>query len=140
MKKLVTLFIATLLASSVSAQPDKDWWACQFVKAVGMKWENGRWVETNFKLARPFVLISDGNEGLTLESAAKAMMMGAEGSAMITTCETGIAGDVWCMKVGDYLAFNTLTGQGGITKLYGATMHEDERDTPEVAAFECTKG
>ena len=139
MKKLVTLFIATLLASSVSAQPDKDWWACQFVKAVGMKWENGRWETANFKLGNPFVLMSDGNGGLTKESVAKAMA-GHEVFASITTCVPSPGGYVGCVQNGSHLFFNTETGKGGMSKLIGTTLNGEDRDTPVVEAFECAKG
>ena len=139
MKKLVTISIAMLLSASVSAQPDKDWWACQFVKSVGMKWENGRWNEEIFKLRPPFVLMSDGNGGLTKESVAKALS-GSESDANITTCEPSYGdGYVSCMMTGDHFEFRTKTGNGGISSLMGTTMQGDKRDTPVVMAFECTK-
>ena len=139
MKKLVTLFIATLLASSVSAQPDKDWWACQIVESVGMSWENGRWKATKFNLDPPFVLMSDGNGGLTEESVAKALTM-VEGAESVTTCLPPSIGKVTCVATGSTLFFHLKRGMGGISDLYGATSESDNRDTLAVDAFTCTKG
>lgn len=137
MKKLVTLFIATLLASSVSAQPDKDWWACQVVESAGLKWQNGRWVSTPFEHDPPFVLMSDGNGGLTEESVAKAATVYED----LTTClPPDIIGNVTCVATGQTLFFNTERGKGGISRLYGAVSETDNPDTLSIDPFTCTKG
>ena len=129
---------AMVLSTTAVAQPDKDWWACQVVHASGMAWENNRWVTKTFQEGSPFVLMSDGNELLTKESAAKAM--GTIGQ--FTECRKLYTSQITCNEgTGGFLYFNPDTSRGGMSTIFGAT-HADanSRDTVSVSAFECTKG
>ena len=139
MKKLITTFTATLLASSVSAQPDKDWWACQVVHVSGMNWENNQWVTRTFSNSTPFVLMSDGNGSLTKESASKLLdVSDREVKCKVSpykkrvTCADGFGGNAF---------FDTEAAKGGVSKIYGSvTVETDHRDSIFVKAFECVKG
>ena len=130
---------AMVLSTAAVAQPDKDWWACQVVHASGMNWANNQWVTRTFEEGSPFVLMSDGNGSLTMESVAKAMAMHGEPSWYV--CDARSRGQAWCRDyAGSSLYFDPKTGKGGISALLGATQSDTERATVTVDAFECTKG
>ena len=128
---------AMVLSTTAMAQPDKDWWACQVVHSSGMQWENNQWMTGTFQKDPPFVLMSDGNELLTKESAAKAM--GTFGQ--LTECRKLYTSQITCNQgTGGFLYFNPDTSRGGISNIFGAADAASNRDTVIVDAFECTKG
>ena len=141
LKQLITA-LAILLSTSAVAQPDKDWWACQYVESVGLIWENGQWERTGFKNRPPFVLMSDGNGLLTKESVAK-MFSNTSPAPSIVVCSSEITGHISCANpVGSSLFFNPYTANGGYSYTYGASQAQTDeiKDTVSVSAFECTKG
>jgi hypothetical protein len=137
MKRLIAV-AAMVLSTTAVAQPDKDWWACQVVHSSGMYWENNRWATTSFTEDSSFVLMSDGNELLTKESAAKAM--GSLGQ--FTECRKLYTSQITCTEGnGVSLYFDPDTSRGGRSTIFGATDADtNSRDTVSVDAFECTKG
>lgn len=136
MKNLITA-LAILLSTSAVAQPDKDWWACQYLESAGLQWKNGQWGVGRFQLESPFVLMSDGNGSLTEDSVSKPI----KAPVSLVECVDLQGGDIGCYDAsGGYLFFNTNTGRGGVSQMNGATSTSDNRDTVSVQAFECTKG
>ena len=138
-KKLVTA-LALLLSSTAIAQPDKDWWACQYVAAAGMDWEDGKWSALKLAPKEPFILMSDGKGSLNKTALLKVFDLHSED---YITCITSTLGNRF-VCVSDFaksLYFNTATSQGGVSILFGAGSDSpDYRDTVGVLAFECTKG
>lgn len=139
MAKSIMTFILTLSALTVSAQPDKDWWACHYVKVAVLAWLNETWEVREFEPRPPFVLMSDGNGGITNESAGKALGSPSD----LLTCEVSDGGLlVSCHGiVGEMMFFHQGSGRGGISGLFGAAMGSGPaRANPIVAAFECAEG
>ena len=140
MTKFITATLLILSAATSTAQPDKDWWACQFVESAGMEWDGRKWEVLPFNLPGPFTLISDGEGSLTRESAAKAMAM-AE-FARLVKCDEAFGGIAYCVGSGTtVLSFSLQEGLGTVAMLAGGTQPKGKRrDTPVIKVFECSQG
>ena len=141
MRKLIAV-AAMVLSTTAVAQPDKDWWACQVVHSSGMRWENNQWVTTTFQEDPPFVLMSDGNNSLTNESVAKAIDGASIFANHYTRQPNPYGGSrVTCdERTGTTLFFDFKRGKGAIGRKFGSVDTGNNRDTPTVDAFECSKG
>jgi hypothetical protein len=101
-------------------------------------WKDSNWELTRYKMQKPFVLISDGQGYLTLDSVSKA----ADVTAHFLSC-SGTAGLIHCQSkvTGDTLSFSPDNQSGVVTNTYGALMPDDgKRDTLHLRPFECAKG
>ena len=139
MRRWIVGAVIALSSVTATAQPDKDWWACQYTEGTGMSWEYDRWEVRSFKLERPFVLVSDGSGLLTVESVAKAF----DGEPSWYQCDDRSPGRVWCRDyVGSSLFFDPSTGNGGTSYLLSTITDSRSEDMDDVGvfAFECTKG
>ena len=139
MKTVVRAALICLLSLShvATSQPDKDWWACQYIESAGLYWEGNKWKVTRFNFDKPFVLVSDGYGSLTTDSVNKT-------TGHTYSCRTGSDGNINCQTkmVGMSLSFSPANQRGVMTKIYGAltTPDGEYRDTLSVAPFECAKG
>lgn len=133
---LVYLLTVPQLATS---QPDKEWWACQFVHDAGLYWEDNNWKVGSYKMGKPFVLISDGQGSLTIDSVSKA----TDSSSNNVFCsKSKRAGDIHCQSTyGQSLSFSTANQRGVTTQIFGALMPDGRsRDSLHLRPFECAKG
>jgi len=141
MKTIVGTALVYLLTVShfANSQPDKDWWACQYIKDTGLTWEDGNWKAANFKMQKPFVLISDGQDSLTVDSVSKATGAVKE---YLSCSVSEWAGDIHCQSksVGTSLSFSVVNQRGVTTQIFGALMPDGDRDTLHLRPFECAKG
>ena len=136
-KKLITA-LAILLPTSAVAQPDKDWWACQPVESVGLKWEDGKWNVKAFEPDPLFVLMSDGEGVLTQDSVAE--VFGKDPGNI--KCSKMSTGHVSCANAsGDSLYFDPNTANGGYSYMFGASQQQTDKikDAVSVSAFECIR-
>lgn len=137
----MTRFLLACLLLVVTGSSLAQTFACQFVAAAGLRWENGSWVTSTFKKDPPFFLKIMPNGDLTLESAAT-VLGGAH------TCVTGIDERITCMSakegflgVGQTLIFHPKTTSGGISYLLGSIEPNSasRKDTLVVSPFICQK-
>ena len=121
-----------------NSQPDKDWWACQYVKNGGLKYEGGNWRQENFEKGKPFVLISDGQGSLTIDSVSKATGAMPE---FLSCSVSEYKGDIHCQSklAGTTLSFSVVNQTGATTDVFGALM-SDDRGTLHLRPFECVRG
>lgn len=135
---LVYLLTVPQLATS---QPDKEWWACQFIDSAGMDWEAGAWSITRFTLRKPFVLVDDGAGLLDLDSVSKPL---DARQAAITCTNANVDKHIFCQSrwTGSSFSFDPKTGTGAVAEILGAFGKSDDsrRDSLLVSAFECIKG
>ena len=145
--RLTGALCALLLALScnVTAQPDKDWWACQFVETAGLDWQSNSWKITNYAESAPFVIVSDGKGLLSRKSVAKATL-GDEDAGQFYECRIKEGGVIiYCADVviNSSLSFNPELGMGAMSYIYGGVTSPDadnHRDGLWVSTFECIKG
>ena len=134
-----TFAVCVLLATAGNSVAQT--FACQYVSATGLNWENGSWQTRRFKIDAPFFLALNANsQGLTFDSVAK--LLGAA-----HTCITDGSKVVTCMGVeqgyfsnGSFLLFDPTAMQGGRSSLLGSTEKTDvSKDSIVVAPFVCQK-
>ena len=140
--RLTGTLCALLLALScnVTAQPDRDWWGCQYIESGGLIWEDMTWNATLFKLREPFVLMADGTELLDINSVAKPLQAEA---AAVTCVNENSRKHIFCQSrwTGATLSFDPETGTGAVSKILGAFEGlGDSRDTLSIEVFKCSKG
>lgn len=135
---LLVLVFSICFSQLSSAQPDKDWWACQVTEDAGLFWQNNSWKVGDFKVeSRHFVLISDGQGLLSKESVGKAMDIGANSIVCVGD------GLIFCLNtvVGSSLSFSPYTSSGAITTTFGALLSNSvQKDSLHIQTFECAKG
>ena len=143
MKTIVGIALACLLSVSpfANSQPDKDWWACQFIESGGLIWKDRAWTSTKFTLKKPFVLVADGAGLLKLDSVANAL--GSD--EMATTCTNkNVDGHIFCPSrwSGASFSFDPKTGTGGTARIPGAfeDLSSSNRASLNISVFECAKG
>jgi len=121
-----------------NSQPDKKWWACQYVKNGGLHYEGGNWRLGSFEKGKPFVLISDGRGSLTKDSVSKATGAIKE---FLSCSVSEYKGDIHCQSKfgGTTLSFSVVNQAGATTDVFGALM-SDGRDTIHLRPFECVQG
>ncbi len=108
--------------------------ACQVDEAAGLQWEEGKWNVRKFNPTKKFILVREGNL-LTRDSVAKAV----ERSSMLMKCEDKLDGDVMCTNSSGFsMMFSLTTNKGGMSRLFGATMANIDKDSVMVEAFTCT--
>ena len=141
MRTIVGVALVYFLTVShfANSQPDKDWWACQYVEDSGLYWKDNNWVLGRYKMEqKPFVLVSDGQGSLTTDSVSKPM-----DTVHDLSCAKGEWGaHVHCHSnlTGTSLSFDGFNQRGVVTTVFGALMDGDARDSLHLKPFECAEG
>ena len=130
MKKLIFALLINFVGVSVHAQNKPL--ACQTDAVGGLLWQNGRWELSNFSQQR-FILVQS-NEGLTKESAAKALINDFPNLVSCKKDETVTCFD----NFGGHLLFDPKTLKGGISILFGSISTKTKKDSVSVQVFTCT--
>ena len=134
MKKLIAV-AAMVLSTTAVAQPDKDWWACQFTGTPYLDLIAGDWELRPPRAKKPFSLTFDRG-AMTSESWAQAGQIGG--------LKLGQEHLPKCVSVGEDMT--TCSARNGITIYFDSSLGRGsygllgERDSVLVEHFECTKG
>jgi len=124
------LFACFLLSASASSLAQT--FACQFVAAAGLNWENGSWVTKTFIERNPF-FISLNPDGQTIDKKSIAQLV------PIPTC----AGEVIIScsgAAGAFLSFSPSALKGAYALTLGSVTPDKERkDSIMISPFICQK-
>lgn len=140
MKKLIALLAVTLPLVGQAQPPEgQDWWACQHVEAVGMRFDEGVTRPLFFEPDGPFVLVlSEDGKSLTNETGANAM------GRLSATCDPSDNLILTCTSpYYSTLHFNKKLGYGAVVNMYGAVtkaVKPNPRNDSVLSYFECAKG
>jgi len=108
--------------------------ACQVEKAAGLEWVNGRWVTMTFNVDTTKFILVQTKDGLTTDSAAKAL---DNPYPSLVSCRTD--SQFTCFdNLGASLYFDPKTLNGGISQLYGSISKGTKKDSVTVRVFSCT--
>lgn len=137
MRRLSLSLIFTCLIISSRAEAQNATYACQFIAAGGLFWENGQWKTTKFKQKSPFFLNSV-NQTLTNESVGKALGANPRGIFCHETFENQQSCGDW---LGGALIFNFANLTGATSQIFGAAQKDNrpEKDSLLIQTFICTK-
>lgn len=106
--------------------------ACQYVAAAGLKWENGSWVTKTFAEGSPF-FIGLNSDGKTIDTKTI--------TRLVTSPKC--AGDLWisCYGIaGEFLYFSPSAGKGAYALTIGSIVDDSRpKDTLSVSPFICQK-
>ena len=131
MKKLIAV-AAMVLSTTAVAQPDKDWWACQYLDTPNWIKERGNWEAAPPRAKKPFSLVLDDSGFPTKESIAQATNTPLEyvehkcvsHREGLITCASGSGQTIYFDSTADRGAYALLTAPHQVVVEY----------------FECSKG
>jgi hypothetical protein len=130
---IMLLILASSLLSTNTALAQNKPLACQTDAVGGLEWENGRWGISSYA-SQKFILVQT-KEGLTKDSAAKAMNIGE--FPQLVSCKKDET--VTCFdSLGGHLLFDPKTLKGGIAMLFGSISTKTKKDSVSVRVFSCT--
>ena len=128
MSRVLLACLLWVLSGSSVAQT----FACQFIAAAGLKWENDSWVTKTFKENPPF-FIGLNPDGKTIDTKTISKLV------IIPKCN----GDelISCSGIGGDFLFFSLSGlKGAYGRTLGSIIHDSrEKDTISVSPFICQK-
>jgi len=124
------LFACFLLLASASSLAQT--FACQFVAAAGLDWENGAWITKTFNVANPF-FISLNTDGKTIDKKSIAQLV------VIPTCSGEII--ITCSGAsGAFLSFSPSALKGAYARTFGSiTPDKEGKDSVWISPFICQK-
>ena len=131
-KYIVNTLVLTFALGVGPAAGAQTVFACQYINAAGLRWENNTWVPKNFRTGDPFFLSSVNGE-LTPQSAADAI-----GSSSTVCQYHAFLNHSSCTDhYGGYVIFDFNTLRGGRSEIFGSMSNADSRDTLSVSPFVC---
>lgn len=124
------LFACFLLLASASSLAQT--FACQFVAAAGLKWENGAWVTKTFVEGSPFFIgMSQNGEIIDKKTIEKLVLSPTCTSGKLISCY-GLGGD--------FLFFAPEALKGAHTTTLGSIIHDSRaKDTLSISPFICQR-
>ena len=123
---------AMVLSTTAMAQPDKDWWACQYHNTPNWIKEGGNWEARPPRAKKPFSLVLDDSGFPTKESIAQATNTPLE--YVEHKCVSHREGLITCASgSGQTIYFDSTADRGAYALL--TVPHQ-----VVVEYFECTKG
>jgi hypothetical protein len=136
MRKLSLILAIGFAVISAPAMAQNVTYACQYIKAGGLNWENKNWKLVEFNIQKPFFLAAS-NGKLNIDSVAKFWGVLKED----VMCHPPFGNYQTCSSyLGTALSFNFYNMNGGVSALFGASMSDgDNKDSLSVRAFTCTK-
>lgn len=124
---LLACVLWVLLGNSVAKT-----FACQYVAAAGLKWENGSWVTKTFVEGSPF-FIGLNSDGETIDTKTITQLVispKCTGDVLISCYGVG----------GDFLYFSPSAGKGAYARTLGSIIDDSRpKDTLSVSPFICQK-
>lgn len=137
MRTLSLILAIGFAVISAPAMAQNVTYACQYIKAGGLDWENKQWKATSFIINSPFFL-SAVNGQLVSNSVSK-IFDGTEVNCFtkLTTSDS----QTCATRFAELLIFSFKTMNGGVSKIYGsqAQSNQPSKDTLSVETFTCTK-
>jgi hypothetical protein len=117
-------------------------YACQYTHATGYQWERGTWVQSGFKLDKPFFIRLAKSGQIELESIAN--LIGTSPSSSPSCYKAALDPIIGCGSLGVSIHLNTKTLEGGIASVYGG-LHspirlqngQTYRDSVHASLFTC---
>ena len=147
-KKLLQGMMLTCAAVATPVTAQTVTYACQYVEAAGLIWQNGRWVATEFYKQDPFILTAiDGQlvvPETTEENISHPLFLSQ--CNLPTEAPTGepdenlLSRVQSCSdKIGNTLLFSFENLNGAYSKIVGAAAGRDNatKDSLTVAPFVC---
>lgn len=128
MTRILLAWMLLLMAGNSLAQT----FACQFVAAAGLKWENGSWVTKTFVEGSPF-FIGLNSDGKTIDTKTITRLVTSPKCTgdLLISC-SGLAGE--------FLYFSPSAGKGAYALTVGSIVDDSRpKDTLSVSPFICQK-